>query len=278
MQEQLSQLYTGCSCHDHTHVATMALTDEWAVELARMVAEIWNTKAMPKQINRAVTELFASQIGKAVEEGFGAALDAIDFDTPDGEMISNLMRNVYQFSAAKNYAQLKALTEAIVDETGRIRTYQDFRRVAFEINDQHVNQWLRTEYDTAIGSAQMARKWVEIQQNKSFAPFLKFDAVMDQRTSEICRPLDGVVKPVTDTFWDVYYPPNHWGCRSTVQQVRSGVITNNHEQPDIQPIFRTNLAKTGSVFPAGHPYFVEAPQHVFDSAAAMYQSKLKKRG
>lgn len=255
----------------------MALTDEWAQALARMVAEVWNSKAMPRRIDQAVAELYATEIGKAIEEGYGQQFDAIDFETPDGVMVSNLLRNVYQFSAAKNYAQLKALTEAIVDETGRVRTFAEFRRVAYEINDQHVNQWLRTEYDTAIGSAQMARKWVEIQGNKSFAPLLKFDAVMDQRTSAICRPLDGVVKPVTDSFWDVYYPPNHWGCRSTVQQISSGVITNSHEQPEIQPIFRTNLAKTGAAFPPGHPYFVDAPQHVYDTAAAMYQSKLKGR-
>lgn len=66
-----------------------------------------------------------------------------------------------------------------------------------------------------------------------------------------------------DPFWNVYYPPNHFKCRSTVRQ-RSGTYTTpDHkiEQAEIPPMFRTNLAKNGLVFPNEHPYYNHVPEN-----------------
>lgn len=47
-------------------------------------------------------------------------------------------------------------------------------------------------------------------------PYWEYSAIEDNRTSNICRQLDGVVKKYDDSFWSAYYPPNHFHCRSTV--------------------------------------------------------------
>ena len=47
-------------------------------------------------------------------------------------------------------------------------------------------------------------------------PYWEYSAIEDNRTSNICRQLDGVVKKYDDPFWSAYYPPNHFHCRSTV--------------------------------------------------------------
>lgn len=47
-------------------------------------------------------------------------------------------------------------------------------------------------------------------------PYWEYSAIEDNRTSVICRQLDGVVKKYDDPFWSAYYPPNHFHCRSTV--------------------------------------------------------------
>ena len=47
-------------------------------------------------------------------------------------------------------------------------------------------------------------------------PYWEYSAIEDNRTSNICRQLDGVVKKYNDPFWSAYYPPNHFHCRSTV--------------------------------------------------------------
>jgi hypothetical protein len=35
---------------------------------------------------------------------------------------------------------------------------------------------------------------------------------MDANTSDICRPLDGITRPVDDPFWNVHAPLNHFNC------------------------------------------------------------------
>ena len=47
-------------------------------------------------------------------------------------------------------------------------------------------------------------------------PYWEYSAIEDNRTSVICRQLDGVIKKYDDPFWSAYYPPNHFHCRSTV--------------------------------------------------------------
>ena len=47
-------------------------------------------------------------------------------------------------------------------------------------------------------------------------PYWEYSAIEDNRTSNICKQLDGVIKRYDDPFWSTYYPPNHYQCRSTV--------------------------------------------------------------
>lgn len=47
-------------------------------------------------------------------------------------------------------------------------------------------------------------------------PYWEYCAIEDNRTSTICKNLDGVAKRFDDPFWSVYYPPNHFQCRSSV--------------------------------------------------------------
>ena len=210
-----------------------------------------------------MTQAFAKQLWSGVIMGYGIELAGLAYDSPDGEMLMNLQKNVYAFSAAKNWQQMKALTQALIDNDNKLRTYSQFKKEAFAINDTHVKQWLKTEYDTAIGSGQMARKWVEIQKNKASLPMLQFDAVMDGRTSDICRPLDGITRPVDDPFWNQYYPPNHFGCRSTVRQQSGGKatdLTNFSEPEKIPAMFKVNLAERGLAFPPTHAYWMDIPK------------------
>lgn len=229
-----------------------------------MVASVWEAKGMPASIDRDMTRAFAKKLWAAVEKGYGSELGT-DYNTADHNMLTHLQRNVYQFSAAKNYQQLKALTEALLDEKGVIRSRAAYAQEAAKVNENFVGAWLDTERVTAVQSAQMASHWVTIQQQKSYLPILEFDAIIDGRTTDLCRSLNGVRKPVGDSFWTVYYPPNHFRCRSTVRQHGAGAQTADQDivHPDnIPDMFKVNLAEKGLVFPAGHPYWDGVPDEV----------------
>ncbi len=223
-----------------------------------MVERLWASKTLPLLgIDKAVVTEFAKKLWDGVEKGYGKKLNKVDYTTPDGNMLAALQDNVWQFAAAKNRAQLIALSKALVDDTGKLRTYNDFKREAFKINDQHVNQWLQTEYELAVAGGQMSAKWVNIEAQADTLPLLEFDAVIDQRTSDLCRTLHKTILPLNHPFWDTYYPPNHFKCRSTVWQRRSGKITpeNKIQYAEIPAMFKVNLAKERLVFPPKHPYF-----------------------
>jgi hypothetical protein len=69
--------------------------------------------------------------------------------------------------------------------------------------------------------------------------------------------------PVNDPFWDEFYPPNHWNCRSTVLQLDEGEISSKaevdkakeHADEDMQDVFKMNVGKDEIVFSPDHPYF-----------------------
>lgn len=62
----------------------------------------------------------------------------------------------------------------------------------------------------------------------------------------------------------MYYPPNHYNCRSTVRQIKDGAITPEEGivAPDIPEIFKVNLGQRGLAFPEDHAYFEEIPEGV----------------
>lgn len=223
---------------------------------------------MPQSVNKPVSAFFAEKLWSGVKQ---AVSDVnIDYDTPDGQMVAHLQKNVYQFAAAKNWQQMKDITRALVDENGKLREFAAFKAAAMEITGDHM-QWLKTEYNTAVSGGQMASKWVDIQRDKDILPYLEYDAVLDGRTTELCSKFHGIILPVDDPFWKAYYPPNHFNCRSTVRQVRSGALTDKStiEYPDIPPMFQTNLGENQLIFPAGSAYFKGAPAQVLEDAIKM---------
>ena len=50
--------------------------------------------------------------------------------------------------------------------------------------------------------------------NKKYKPYGMYDAVGDNRTTDLCLALDGKVYPLNHSFWKSFLPPNHHGCRS----------------------------------------------------------------
>lgn len=259
--------------HVHGGYKLSAKDDELealALELAKMYQQIWEEKKQPKNINKPVTTFFAEKLWKAAEAGM-----AIDYETVDDKLIKHLKENVYQFAGAKNYSQMKAITEALVNE-GKLREFTDFKAAAMSITADHMG-WLKTEYNTAVAGGQMASKWADIEKNKEILHLLQFDAVIDSQTTELCSGLNGVIRPVDDPFWNTYYPPNHFNCRSTVRQLRTGVVTDlkEIEYPEIPAMFQTNLAKEGLIFPKNSAYFKDVPKSVLKESVSLIPKKEK---
>lgn len=78
---------------------------------------------------------------------------------------------------------------------------------------------LQIIFDTNLRTSYAAGHWEGIQKSKRLRPYLRYVAVLDERTREQHRHWHDTVKPVDDPFWDLHYPPNGWRCRCSVQQL-----------------------------------------------------------
>lgn len=201
-------------------------------------------------LNFTIDELREALIG-----GYGEEATKLQWGTPDAEMVRHLYRNVYQFSVAKNFTQMRTLTSALIDEEGHTRSFSDFMNEAAKIDKKFNVDYLRAEYYTAINSAEMASHWVRF--NQMGDPMLRYVTVGDERVRASHAAMNGIQRPMSDPIWDKIYPPNGWNCRCTVVTT-TGAATPSKQirMPwDVPPLFQTNLAKTGMLWPKGHPYF-----------------------
>lgn len=120
---------------------------------------------------------------------------------------------------------MKAIDRAINHGT----TLEEFKR---EIGPKLLAAWsgkvkspawrLETIYRTNIQSAYGAGRYKQVMDPDivKVRPFLMFDAVLDNRVTNICRDLDNTVLPATDSFWDTHTPPLHFNCRSALRSLR----------------------------------------------------------
>ena len=228
-------------------------------------------KYTEKQINDLLQQIFEGVITveslpidlyNAISKYLISGLDKIEGTISKG-MLTELTANLKIFSGCKVYHSVRELS--LLKDDNSIKTFKEYAVEAEKTFDQYYKQWSRTEYDTTIGQAQMVERWEQIEDQKKTLPFLKYSAVIDSQTSEICLPLDGICLPVNDSFWDTNSPLNHFNCRCTLEQLdefdaeltdksKANEISKEMEQTR-QPLFNSNPYKDKAIFDASHPYF-----------------------
>jgi SPP1 gp7 family putative phage head morphogenesis protein len=229
-----------------------------------IIAGIWSGVISEKELPVNLYRKIAKTLLDALYKGYGGTLKDFKPDTRDYELLDELRTSVFHFSAAKTATQMQEMTEALVDNNGTVRSFSEFKKIAAEIFDTYNVRYLETERNTALASGQMAVLWNRIETEKKLFPYLEISVVEDDNTSEICQPLDGITLPVDDPFWDEYYPPNHFNCRSTVKQLDEDAKQSTGDQVDhakehadehMTDEFKMNVGKDGYVFKDDHPYF-----------------------
>lgn len=220
---------------------------------------VYKNQSFPQPYFKERTAQYAQHLWEAAEKGFGSGLEIGD------EYKAALNKNIWQFAAAKTNAELKHITEALLDKEGKMRTESDFRAEANKIANLH-NGTLKTEKDTALRSGQMAYKWKDLQDTKDIFPFAEFDAVIDNRTTDLCYSLHGIVVPADHPFLLTYWPPNHFNCRLNVRKLRRGAPTPDDklQYPKIDENFKINLAEANTALPLKGGYFKNLDPGIID--------------
>ncbi len=81
---------------------------------------------------------------------------------------------------------------------------------------------IETIYRTNMQTAYNAGRWKQLTDPDIVRtrPYLMYDAILDSRTSDICKKRNGTVLPASDPWWSQNNPPLHHRCRSSLRALR----------------------------------------------------------
>lgn len=181
-------------------------------------------------------------------------------------MRQRLQRSDYIFSGIKTFHELNEAFPSLIDENGNRKSFEQFLNDVQKIDSTYNHNYLRTEYNFCQASAEMAAKWEQFQEDGDRYN-LQYRTANDDKVRPEHAALDRVTLPITDTFWEEYYPPNGWNCRCTVVQVRKSKYPETpHDDAmalgeaatgkDTKGIFHFNPGMEQKTFPDYNPYTI----------------------
>lgn len=155
---------------------------------------------------------------------------------------------------------------SLIDENGNRKPFEQFLNDVQKIDRTYNRNYLRAEYNFCQASADMAAKWESFMQDGDRYN-LQYRTQRDEKVRPEHAALDRVTLPMSDPFWEEYYPPNGWNCRCTVVQVRKTKYPETpHDEAmalgaeatgkDTKGIFRFNPGIEQKTFPDYNPYSI----------------------
>lgn len=234
--------------------------------MERIARETYEGKIKPGELDEEHILLTYRELNKATGTGYGKDWLKVNNETgaPDPEVVK-MQQNIFRFSEAKDAIMLQEIN-SLLTQGGKMSNWEDFKVAVLQLNQKYNVNYLQAEWQTARHAGYMANLWEEYKDNVSFFPNLEYRTQKDDRVRKEHENLHGIIKPLNDSFWDSYYPPNGWRCRCFVMQTAANP-TPDEKMPtitpnDVKPEFRINVGKSGQVFKEGtenggkpHPYF-----------------------
>lgn len=257
-----------------------------------IITGVWAGHYTKRKLPADLYKKTGKHLAKGVKQGYKVS---VQFAAKDEKMIAALTDNIWFFSAAKTYQNIRGMeaakkalekaSTAFYNEDGeKISTFKAFRdgyydedgvftEGASQIFDTYNENWLLAEYNTAISAAQGAARYQRIQETKEVLPYLRFNGAGDGVECEICMSLDDITLPADDPFWDENWPGTiHWNCRCAVEQLDMETGSANESEDDEveaalsnsddagrQEMFKFNPGKDKVIFQTDgegkHPYF-----------------------
>ena len=225
-------------------------------------ADAYVTKVWTGVVNKEALDvtLYGQTVAYLMDgmiKGFGGLDTDFSYGTGLNDVARGLENNLWRFSAAKQYQQVRIMSKLAF--TGL--PFDEFKEVGKAIFKNFNENYLETEYVTAVLQSQQAREWVDFQENENIK-LLRYHTQKDARVRDDHRSLDGITLPKDDKFWNSYMPSNGWRCRCFVEPLEGGQLTDvnlrnipewgSNEMPKE---FKMNPGKDKIVFNSKHPYW-----------------------
>ena len=230
-----------------------------------------------EKFERMMKVLFRQE-GASLEIGILASEEAQDFIETHSSVLNGSFRQVemsdamrkrlersnYIFSGLKTFHELNEAFPSLLDENGNRKTFERFLNDVRKIDETYNSNYLRAEFNFVQASAEMAAKWERFMQDGD-RYYLQYRTAGDAKVRPTHAEMAGITLPASDPFWAEFYPPNGWGCRCSVVQVRkSKYPVTDHEEAmargesalelDKKGMFRFNAGMEQKTMPDYNPY------------------------
>lgn len=233
-----------------------------------------------EKFERMMKVLFRQE-GASLEIGILASEEAQDFIETHSSVLNGSFRQVemseamrkrlersnYVFSGLKTFHELNEAFPSLLDENGNRKTFERFLNDVRKIDETYNSNYLRAEFNFVQASAEMAAKWERFMQDGD-RYYLQYRTAGDAKVRPTHAEMAGITLPASDPFWAEFYPPNGWGCRCSVVQVRkSKYPATDHEEAmargesalelDKKGMFRFNAGMEQKTMPDYNPYTIK---------------------
>ena len=194
---------------------------------------------------------------KAVDEGFGAKI----YSDPDFDFYQELRYNNAVFSAFRTHRLQNDIAAQLLDENGRLKSFEKFSNDVQSITDHNVRHWLRTEYDTAILRAHQAADWRQFEQVKDILPNLRWMTTTSVTPDLVHKRYweARLTLPQDHSFWNEHRPGDRWNCKCSLEAtddpVQGTQVIDEDNQPKPDRGLDNNPGVDAKLFSDTHPYF-----------------------
>lgn len=134
------------------------------------------------------------------------------------EISAKVQENYFYIKKSTSLEVTKALYNNLLSTLDEGKTFKDWLKMSENILNKTGfgdNPWyLELVYRNNLMTTYNAGTFYNQELNKKNKPYGMYDSVGDNRTSDLCRSLDGLVYLLDHSFWKSFLPPNHHGCRS----------------------------------------------------------------
>lgn len=192
----------------------------------------------------------------ALEKGY-----SLNGTVVKAETLVALQKNLVIFSLFKNHQNMRDVASLLTVDGKKI-AYADFEREALKISVNYNKNWLKTEYDTTVKTAESVAQWTDIQQTKKTYSLLRYVTQHDNKVRHEHAEYDGTTLPVDHSYWNTHYPPNGFNCRCYVEKLKpvdtSGEpvpVTKKPNEETYGSEFNFNAGKTKQIFGENTSYF-----------------------
>lgn len=205
------------------------------------------TKDIEPELYKATLDLF----NKTIDNSFGK----VEFGKPNYDFVQELKYNNAVFAAFKTHRQQNDIAQLLTDDNGKLKNFTEFKKDVSPIIGQYNENWLKTEYNTAVIRARQTANFKKFEQDADIFPNLKWlpSTSIEKRKEHV--PFYNTVRPINDEFWKLHFPGNVWNCKCRITNTDETVTELDYPKQGGDKGLKTNPVFTRSIFDfKTHPY------------------------